>query len=139
MRYLIDTNVVSELRKKRPDPAVIEWVNGLGPDEVHLSVLTVGELRAGAARLAARGDEIAAQALTVWIEGLVEQYDDQVLPVTAAVADRWGELNSVRPLPAVDSLLAATALEHGLTVSTRNAKDFASTGVDVYNPFSVEA
>ena len=139
MKFLIDTNVVSELRKKRPDSAVIVWVNGLGVDDVHLSVLTVGELRAGAARLAARGDEVAARALTVWIEGLVEQYEDQVLPVTAAVADRWGALNSVRPMPAVDSLLAATALEHGLTVSTRNTKDFASTGVDVYNPFSSEA
>ena len=136
MKYLLDANVLSELRKKRPDPKVVDWVDELDDDEVHFSVLTLGELHTGAARLAARGDEVAARSLKLWIEGLEEQYSENVIPVSRDVAETWGELNAIRPLPVIDSLLAATALAHGLTVATRNTRDFSDTGVDLHNPFS---
>lgn len=135
MRYLLDTNVVSELVRTRPDEQVVAWLRGLRTAQIYLSVLTVGEIRTGVQRLMSR-DAARATALETWVHGLEETYGDRILPVTLEIAQRWPAVHAARPLPVVDSLLAATALAHGLTVATRNTRDFVDSGVPVVNPFS---
>lgn len=134
MSWLLDTNVVSEIRKgPRGNPSVIRWATARN-DEAWLSVLTVGELRRGV-ELKRRKDEVAARHLDLWLEGLVGSFGARILPVDARVAELWGRLNVPDPIPTVDALLAATALVHGLTLVTRNVRGVASTGVPVLNPF----
>jgi len=133
-RYLLDTNVVFELRKRQPSPAVLVWFDGLQSDELLLSVLTVGELRAGVARLR-RHDPRQADQIAEWVDRLVAAYAVSILPVDLAVARRWGELSAVRPLPVIDGLLAATADVFGVVLVTRNTKDFAGVDVPLLNPF----
>jgi predicted nucleic acid-binding protein len=135
VRYLLDTNVVSELVRPRADEQVVAWLRGLRTHQIYLSVLTLGEIRTGVQRLVPR-DASRAAALETWALGLEETYGDRILPVTLEIAQRWPAVHATRPLPVVDSLLAATALAHGLTVATRNTKDFVDSGVPVVNPFS---
>lgn len=130
--YLLDTNVVSELTKRTPDPAVVGWLSD-GPDS-WLSVLSIGELRRGAHLLAAR-DPVRAARLDAWIGRLCDDYAGRILPVGREVVDRWASLPVTRTLPVVDALLAATALAHDLTIATRNVRDFADTGAPAFNPF----
>lgn len=135
MSYLIDTNVLSELRRRTPDPAVARWFADRPAGTLYLSVLTLGELRKGVERLA---DPARRLALLDWLEtDLPAFFAGRVLAVDAAVADRWGHLQARagRPLPAVDSLLAATALHHGLVLVTRNIRDVADLGAQVLNPW----
>ena len=135
MSYLIDTNVLSELRRKSPDPAVARWFADRPAGTLYLSVLTLGELRKGVERLA---DPVRRLALLDWLEtGLPAFFAGRVLAVDAAVADRWGHLQARagRPLPAIDSLLAATALHHGLILVTRNVRDVSDLGLQVLNPW----
>jgi toxin FitB len=137
LSYLIDTNVLSELRRKTPDSAVIAWFADRPAQSLYLSVLTLGEIRKGIATVK---DSRKQPALTDWLElELPRFFHDRVLPVDAIVAHRWGKLLAAagRPLPVVDSLLAATALSHDLTLVTRNTRDFEHTGVSLINPFSV--
>ena len=135
MPYLLDTNVLSELRKgRRASPEVLGWAEARRRDAHYVSVLSLGEVRRGIEML--RGSERARRAeLEAWLGRLGDEYADAILGVSAAVADRWGRLGAGRPLPVVDGLLAATALEHGLTLVTRNGKDFRGLGVKVENPF----
>jgi len=135
VRYLLDTNVVSELVRPRADQQVVAWLRGLRTHQIYVSVLTIGEIRTGVQRLVPR-DGARAAALETWVHGLEETYGDRILPVTLEIAQRWPAVHAARPLPVVDSLLAATALAHGLTVATRNTKDFADSGAPVVNPFS---
>ena len=133
---LLDTNVVSELRKgDRADTNVRAWLSSTDSDALFLSVLVVGELRRGI-ELVRRRDSASATALDRWLTTVVRDYDDRILEVTADVAEAWAHMNVPGPLPVIDSLLAATAHVHGLTVATRNTKDIARTGVPVINPFS---
>lgn len=134
MSWLLDTNVLSELRKgSRGDPGVVRWAAGRR-DDAWLSVLTVGEIRRGI-ELVRRRDAVGARNLDVWLEGLLGAFESRILPVDARVAEVWGRLNVPDPLPTVDALLAATALVHDLTFVTRNVKDVAGTGVRLLNPF----
>lgn len=136
MSYLIDTNVLSELRRKSPAPEVVDWFSQRPPTTLHLSVLTLGEIRKG---IEGVNDEIRRQSLIDWLEtDLPTFFTGRILSVDGAVADRWGRLIAAagRPLPAIDSLLAATALEHDLVLVTRNIKDFAGLPVQVFNPWS---
>ena len=134
MSWLLDTNVVSEIRKgPRGDPGVRRWAAGRH-DEAWLSVLTVGEIRRGIEQKR-RKDELAARPLEVWLQGLLGSFASRILPIDARVAELWGRLNVPDPVPTVDGLIAATALIHGLTLVTRNVKDVAGTGVRVLNPF----
>lgn len=135
MSFLLDSNVVSELRKPRPDPNVSEWIGGTESDELYLSVLVVGELRQGVDRLRRRGDVTQADHLERWLSALRRDFDDRLLPVDVAVAERWGALNAVSPLPVVDGLLIATALEHDLILVSRDAPGW-DTGVRLVNPWS---
>jgi predicted nucleic acid-binding protein len=134
--YLLDTNVISELRKgARADAHVRRWYGGLGDDEVFLSVLVIGEIRRGVESIRRR-DEPAARALDRWLAGLVRDHGDRILAVDEAIAQEWGRLGSAATLPTVDGLLAATAAVHDLVVATRNVRDLARTGVAVVNPFA---
>ena len=135
MSYLLDTNVISELRKgRRCDPGVASWFSGVSSDDLFLSVLTFGEIRKGVERLRRR-DPVAAQSLEGWLTRLVAAYSERAFAIDQPVAEQWGRLNAPDPLPVVDSLLAATAIVHGLTLVTRNVDDVARTGVDHLNPF----
>ena len=134
--FLLDTNVISELRKgPRADPAVLSWYDGIDDDAVYLSVLVVGELSRGIERIRRR-DEISAQKLRLWLDGILEDFAPRVLPVTEPIARIWGGFGVPDPIATVDGLLAATAHHHGLVLATRNTKDVDSTGVAVVNPFA---
>ena len=135
MSFLIDTNVVSELRKKKLcNPRVAAWFGGIGDETLFLSVLTVGEIRRGVERIRAR-DSRQASALNSWLAVLIEQFGDRILPIDQAVADEWGRLPGRDNLPVIDALIGATARVHGLTVATRNIKDVSRTGALCLKPF----
>lgn len=134
MRWLLDTNVVSELRKgDRANPGVRAWFADVDDEDVFTSVLVLGEIRRGIESIRRR-DAAAALAIEQWLIRMATGFGDRVLPIDARVADRWGALNVPDPIPTVDGLLAATALVHDLTLVTRNAKDVAGTGVQVLDP-----
>lgn len=138
MSYLLDTNVLSELRRKAPDPHVVEWVAARPPSSLYLSVLTLGELRKG---IDGVPDRKRRTALLDWLEAdLPAFFSGRVLAIDAPVADRWGRMLAAarRPLPAIDSLLAATAASHDLAMVTRNARDFAGLGIAVVDPWTDE-
>ncbi|MCP4664072.1 MAG: type II toxin-antitoxin system VapC family toxin [bacterium] len=136
MSFLVDTNVVSELRKgERCDPGVASWFSRLSADEIYLSVLTIGEIRKGI-ELIRRRDPKAAESLETWLAELKAAHSARILPLDPEAAEEWGRLNVPDPLPMIDSLLAATAKVEGLTVVTRNVKDVTRTGVACLNPFT---
>jgi len=135
LSFLVDTNVISELRKGgKCDTSVASWFDALSPDGIFLSVLSIGELRRGI-ELIRRRDPAATGALEEWLEGLVRDHGERILPIDREVASQWGRLSVPNPLPVIDSLLAATAKVHGLTLATRNTKDLERTGVKCVNPF----
>ena len=135
MTFLLDTNVLSETRKRQPDAGVIEWVTATPSERLYVSVLTLGEIEQGIARIRGRGDHQQAAALERWLREIVVGFADRILPVTLPVASAWGRQQHVQPLPVVDALIAATARVKGLTVVTRNVKDFQRTGIQVLNPY----
>jgi predicted nucleic acid-binding protein len=136
MGYLIDTNVLSELQKgERANSHVRAWYAQTRSEELYLSVLVLGEVRQGIERLRRRDPE-QAQRLERRMALIKERLTDRILPVSVAVAERWGRNNVPDALPVVDGLLAATALEHGLTLVTRNVRDVERSGVPLLNPFS---
>lgn len=136
--YLLDTNVLSELRKARRNPNVVSWIAAVPADELHLSVITIGEIAKGIAkqRRVASASAIAhADALQGWLEGLLVDYAQRIIAIDISIATRWGRLCEAHPQLATDMLLAATALDHELTVATRNTNHFRPSGVPVINPF----
>ena len=135
MSYLVDTNVLSELRRRQPDPGVVAWMQQRPRQSLYLSVLTLGEIRKGIEQLQ---DNRRRQPLIDWLEvELPHYFVGRLLSVDALTADRWGYLmaSAGRPLPAIDGLLAATALQHQLTLVTRNRRDFEGLGVPLINPW----
>ena len=133
--FLLDTNVVSELRKReRADANVLRWLDEHAESELWLSVLVVGELRRGV-ELIARRDKKTASKLRDWLDATVKDYADRILPIDVEICERWALLSVPDPVPVVDGLLAATVIEHDLTLVTRNIADVDRTGVPVVNPF----
>ncbi|MDX8405466.1 MAG: type II toxin-antitoxin system VapC family toxin [Mariprofundus sp.] len=135
MSYLLDTNVISELVRAKPDPTVVAWFDHVPDDCLYISVLTIGEIRKGVESVT---DHKRKEKLRVWLEHtLPDWFEDRVLNVDEAVAEQWGRMlaEAGRPVPAIDSLLAATALHHDLRMVTRNVQDFSFTGLEVINPW----
>lgn len=136
MKFLLDTNVVSELRKReRADPGVRAWFDAVEADDLAVSVLVLGEIRLGILRLRMR-DPVTADLYAAWLGRVERAYAGRTLAVDSQVAEAWATLNAARPLPVVDSLLAATASVHGLTLVTRNVSDLAGVEVPLLNPFA---
>lgn len=139
MNYLLDTNVISEFAKQTPDPHVVAWLRRHADANLHLSVITIGEIQQGVARLptSQRKADLAA-----WLrDTLLAAYASLIIPLDTATLLRWGTLTgdllrTGRPLPVMDGLIAATALEHDLTLVTRNVGDFAGAGVPLLNPWA---
>lgn len=135
MNYLLDTNIISEIRKRdRCDPRVSAWYASLDEEAIYLSVLVLGEIRRGIERVRPT-DPAQARALEDWLNQVTKSFADRILPVDQAVADTWGRMNAGRPLSTIDALLAATAKVNGMTLATRNSSDVAGLGVAVFNPF----
>ena len=136
MTFLIDTNIISEVRKSdRCDPAVAAWWSGVAEEDLWLSPLVLGEIRKGV-ELARRRDPQKAEALEAWLAEVMSGFRNRVLPVDTAVAEEWGKIIAIRPVPVVDALLAATAKASGLTLVTRNIDDVLGLDVKVLNPFA---
>lgn len=135
MTYLIDTNVISEVRKgNRCDPHVAVWYASIDDADIYLSVLVLGEIRKGVERV--RPNDLArAHALETWLSAVEKSFSDRVLPVDQAVADEWGRMAAKRSVSTIDALLAATAKVHGLRFVTRNVADVADLGAAVLDPF----
>ncbi len=138
MTFLLDTNVISEFRKLRPDPQVMAWFDKVSSAEIFISVLTIGEIRRGIERLR-RKEPAQAAALEDWLAGLRTTYTDRIVSIDTRIAEDWGRLNVPNPVPAIDGLLAATARCHGWTLVTRNTADLAKCDVLLLNPFGRSA
>lgn len=137
MSYLIDTNVLSELRRRQPERKVVAWMQSRHPQSLFLSVLTLGEIRKGLEKV---DDAARRQTLLDWLEvDLPNYFVGRLLSIDLATADRWGRLlaQAGRPLPAIDALLAATAFRHDLTLVTRNIRDFVGLGLELINPWEI--
>lgn len=135
MRYLLDTNFISEVRKgERANPGVQDWLLKNDPALCALSVVTIAEIRKGIEDKR-RTDARQAYAIELWLKTILEEYAESILPISVEIAERWGKLLSSARLPGMDTLLAATALEHGLTVITRNVDDFKGSGALFHNPW----
>ena len=134
--FLLDTNVISEVRKgRRSDSNVSNWYTGVGESQLYISSLTIGEIRKGIELVRRRRDVDQAEALEAWLHTVVNGFSGRVLTVDAQVADTWGQMSAIRPIPVVDALLAATAQVHDLILVTRNVSDVEGLGVKVLNPF----
>ncbi len=133
--YLLDTCVLSELRKRdRMHPHLQSWFRKVPPNDLFLSVMTIGEIRRGIEEKRLR-DLVQATHLENWMQRMLTVFRAHVLPVTISIADRWGALSVGQRLPEVDGLIASTALEHDLTLVSRNKADFKRSGVKLFNPF----
>ena len=133
--YLLDTVVLSELRKRGRDTGVVTWIGSVTPSDLFISVVTIGEIELGIEKQRA-ADRKFAEELSRWLDVTLRAYGDRILSMDVGVARRWGRLAARIGNKGMDLAIAATALEHGLTVVTRNVSDFAPTGVATLDPFN---
>lgn len=137
--FLLDTNVISELTKPRPEPRVTSWIRKTSEELLYLSVLTLGEIRKGIVKVA---EPSRRMSLESWLDrDVVLRFAGRILAVDQRIADRWGQISGWaalrnKPIPVIDSLLAATALEHNLILVTRNTNDVAGHGAEIFNPWN---
>ena len=137
MNYLLDTCLLSEFMKPQENRGVIEWFDAQNDETLYISVLAIAEIRKGITKL---GTSKRAGELNSWLESVVMRFDTRILSFDITMANRWGDLKAGleskgRPMPVIDSLMAATALARGLTLVTRNTQDFADTGVKIFDPW----
>ena len=137
--FLVDTNVISEIVKPRPHPAVMRWFAAADESLIHFSVLTLGEIRKG---ISSSPNPSRKAQFEAWLAALVDRFSTRILPIDLAIADRWGHLAGIcsakgTTLPVIDGLLAATALHYDLTLVTRNVKDIHGSGADTLDPWSL--
>lgn len=137
MSYLLDTNVISEIRRGR-DPHVRAWIAAVEDVDLHISVLTLGEIRKGIRLLRGR-DPAQAEVFAAWLAELHTHFADRLLSIDVRIAEEWGRLNAIAPRNTVDSLIAATGRIHNLTLVTRNTGDFAGCDVPLLNPWQPPA
>ena len=136
MRFLLDTNVISALRSgRRYNRNVATWYEKLDERDIFTSVIVMGEIRRGIEQIRNRKDTEQAEVLERWFQQTTRRFSDRILPVDAAVADTWGKITAIRPVPVDDSLLAATAIEHGMILATRNIAHVSGLGARIINPF----
>ncbi|HVU40719.1 MAG TPA: type II toxin-antitoxin system VapC family toxin [Xanthobacteraceae bacterium] len=133
--FLVDTDVLSALTKRRRDANVVAWIGRQRPGDLFVSVISIGEIERGVALQRAKEQDFASM-LAIWLDDLLNIYGDRVLPFDLASARRWGRLSAALARKDADLQIAATALEHGLTVVTRNVAHFEPTGVAVLDPFA---
>ena len=138
MKYLLDTNVLSEVRRPRGDVKMKRWISYVPAEDLYLSVLTLGEVRRGIGLLRRR-DRAQADVYEAWLIIVLRDYEDRVLPVDAEAAEEWARMNVPDPISIVDGLMAATAKVRNMTFVTRNTADVARTGVRLLNPFDSSA
>lgn len=134
MSYLLDTNVVSEVRRHRAEPQVVAWLGSVPSDELFLSVLVLGEVRRGIERLRNR-DPSQAAVFEGWLRELRQRFDDRIIPIDGEIAEEWGRITAAAAVPVEDALMAATAKVYGLVLVTRNVADVAHAGVPLFNPW----
>ena len=132
--FLVDTDVLSALRRRERNPDIVRWAETQRTSDLYLSVVTVGEIERGITQQRQRNPSFA-QELALWLDRVLRWYSDRILSVDTATARRWGQLSAALSHDSADLLIAATALEHGLTVVTRNVRHFEPVGVPVFNPF----
>ena len=139
LSFVIDTNIVSEVRKgSRADAGVMRWLSSVAAGDLYLSVLVIGEIRQGIEGLRGR-DPVQADHLEAWLSGLRRRYADRLLPIDLEIAEEWGRMNAPDPISSRDGLMAATARVRNMTFVTRNTSDVASTGVSLLNPFDLSS
>jgi len=140
MKYLLDTCAISELVKKKPSRKVLQWIQGCEEDAIYISVLTIGEIQKGIAKLA---DSQRKTKIQHWLDhDLHNRFSGRIIPITEEIASTWGLIVAKaeaegKPIPSVDSLIAATAISHNLTVITRNIQDMVGTGARILNPWQL--
>ncbi|CAN5750060.1 type II toxin-antitoxin system VapC family toxin [soil metagenome] len=134
MSYLLDTNVISEVRKPKGNASVKTWISSVDSEELHLSVLVIGEIRRGI-ELLQRTDRTQADTYEIWLRTLTSNYDGRILPITQRIASEWGRINVPDYAPIVDGLMATTAKVHNMTFVSRNIADVERSGVRLLNPF----
>ncbi len=138
MKYLLDTNIICETTKSKPNSGVVAFLSETAPEELYLSVLTIGEIRKGIIKVAHKTEK--RQRLQLWLEHeLVNYFSGRILPINMDVAEKWGYLLGANndPLPAIDSLIAATAMCYNLVIVTRNSSDFVRFPIEVLDPYLI--
>ncbi len=139
MKYLLDTCVISELTKPAPAGKVVNWLDELPSESLFLCAITIGEIRKGLTRLP---DSNKKESLTIWLNVLLEEYGERILPLDLTVCENWGVLQgnaekAGSPMSSIDSLIAATCYTHNLTLATRNERDFAPSNIPMINPWNL--
>ena len=134
MKYLLDTNIISELKKKTPDQNVVNWFEGIDTDELYLSCITIGELKSGALKKA-KTDVKTGKLLIKWIDGLMADYEEQILNIDLETCEIWAELLNIDSTNAIDGLIAAQCFQSNMVLVTRNIKHFNMFDIKLFNPF----
>lgn len=134
MKYLLDTNIISELKKKSPNHDVVNWFEGIDTDDLYLSCITIGELKSGALKKS-KTDVKTAKLLIKWIDGLMSDYEEQILNIDLKTCEIWAQLLNIDSTNAIDGLIAAQCLQSNMVLVTRNIKHFNMFDIKLFNPF----
>ncbi|WP_342269727.1 type II toxin-antitoxin system VapC family toxin [Rickettsia endosymbiont of Orchestes rusci] len=134
MKYLLDTNIISELRKKTPDIRVMEWFSNIHPSQLYLSCLTIGEIKIGVLKIAKK-DKATSLGLMKWLDSLIIDYAEKIIGVNLEICEEWAELMSIDSTNAIDSLIAAQAKQRNIILVTRNIKHYSMFDIRIFNPF----